>query len=313
MTLDPTVVVGAGIIGLTTAVRLAEAGAPVSIISADDPLATTSVLASAMVGPSFGARRELRWADATAAVFLGPDATAPGVALRRGRLIAEPEGFVHPDAPSLPGFALCSGEETPAGYGTAFWVEVPLVDMARYLTHLVERALGLGVRIERGRLATLEEAAALAPQIVNGAGLGARDLAADDSVTPLRGPKIVVANPGLDTFLISGPPGPSTTCFHPHGDIVVVGGSAIESWDTTPDPAEATAIIERCAAIEPLLRGAEVIEHSVGLRPARSAPRMELVSVGSSRIVHNYGHGGSGVTFSWGCAADAVQLLARGT
>jgi hypothetical protein len=27
------------------------------------------------------------------------------------------------------------------------------------------------------------------------------------------------------------------------------------------------------------------------------------------QVIHNYGHGGSGVTLSWGCAHDAVNIL----
>jgi D-amino-acid oxidase len=118
-----------------------------------------------------------------------------------------------------------------------------------------------------------------------------------------------VQNPGIDTFVAVGPPGPEGTSIYPHGEIVVLGGSARPSYDTTPDLAEEAAIIERCSAIEPRLRGAAVLEHRVGLRPERDAIRLERDVQDERRLVHNYGHGGIGVTVSWGCAADAAHLL----
>ena len=37
--------------------------------------------------------------------------------------------------------------------------------------------------------------------------------------------------------------------------------------------------------------------------------RLEVEAVGrGNTIIHNYGHGGAGVTLSWGCAHDVVEL-----
>lgn len=53
-----------------------------------------------------------------------------------------------------------------------------------------------------------------------------------------------------------------------------------------------------------------VIRELVGLRPYRDEGyRVEAEKLGSKLIVHNYGHGGAGVTLSWGTATQAVDLL----
>jgi D-amino-acid oxidase len=35
---------------------------------------------------------------------------------------------------------------------------------------------------------------------------------------------------------------------------------------------------------------------------------VEAERFGTARVVHNYGHGGEGVSLSWGCARDATEL-----
>ena len=304
------IVIGAGIIGLTTAIRLCEIGATTGIVTADEPSDTTSVLATAMVGPTFGfsGPRVTAWEAETLRAF-SQEPQAPGVHLCRGRFLTAFAGFVPPGADALPGFEPCAPDDLPNGYGGGFWAQVPLVDMPQYLAHLVTRYESLGGTIERTTLASLDDACQRAPRVANCAGLGARDLVPDPEVVPSRGPKIVVENPGIDSFAIVGPPGTELTAIHPHGDIVVLGGSATSSADTRADPDEEAAIIERCAAIEPRLRGARVLEHRVGLRPDRPQVRLEVEQRGGTRVVHSYGHGGLGVTLCWGCAADAAALL----
>jgi D-amino-acid oxidase len=48
----------------------------------------------------------------------------------------------------------------------------------------------------------------------------------------------------------------------------------------------------------------------VGLRPVRRQ-NIRLEREPGTRIVHNYGHGGSGLTLSWGCAAEVVDSVER--
>jgi D-amino-acid oxidase len=92
----------------------------------------------------------------------------------------------------------------------------------------------------------------------------------------------------------------------PRAHDVVLGGTAIEGeWSRTPEPAVAASILERAARIEPRLAGARVLRHKVGLRPSRPSVRLERVG----DVVHCYGHGGCGVTVSWGCADDVVGLI----
>jgi D-amino-acid oxidase len=73
----------------------------------------------------------------------------------------------------------------------------------------------------------------------------------------------------------------------------------------------------RCIEFLPILKDAEIDRAEpvrVGLRPFRKA-NVRLDHEPGTCIVHNYGHGGSGVTFSWGCAAEVAgrvqHLLGR--
>ena len=66
-------------------------------------------------------------------------------------------------------------------------------------------------------------------------------------------------------------------------------------------------------ALVPELADATVIDHVAGLRPARDGgPRVAEQPNGlrtGQRLIHNYGHGGAGVTMSWGCADEIVRLV----
>ena len=110
---------------------------------------------------------------------------------------------------------------------------------------------------------------------------------------------------------MSEPFGPAWTSLFPHGERLILGSVAQEDdWDIEPRAEDAAGILERCAAREPRVRDAQILEHQVGLRPVRDVVRVEAQSLGAARLVHNYGHGGTGVGLSWGCAREVVALIA---
>lgn len=310
------VVVGAGVIGLTTGICLAEAGLSIRILTAAPPRLSTSYAAGALCGPMFvppddpvGAWEQIGFDEFTALAAH----TGTGVHLCDGVFVAPAEmGDVAEGPPILrPVDArVLAPDEVPAGYGSGFMATIPCVDMPRYLTYLFERFASAAGVVETRRLTSLAEAATVAPLIANCTGLGARDLVPDLSVRPIRGQHVVVENPGIETVFMEPPFGPAWAGIIPHGDVVVLGGIAeADEWNLEPDPAVADGILRRCAAVEPRLVGARVVEHRVGLRPGRPTVRLEREEIDGMVVVHDYGHGGTGVMLSWGCARAAVALL----
>ncbi len=303
-------VIGAGVSGLTCAVRLAEAGHRVRVRTAAPPQETTSRVAGALWGSTFAgpAGRVTGWAAAShAALAALAGVPGSGVALRSGTLLATRGA---PPPPALfPGVAVrpCA---PPPGVPAAFRATLPVVDMPRHLEHLVARLERAGVPIEVRVVSSLDEAADAAPVVVHCAGLGARELAGDASLRPVRGQHVVVEDPGLEGFRMTEPFGPAWAGWVAHGGRAVLGGVAQEGdEDLAPRPADAEGILARCAALDPRLEGARVLAHEVGLRPARPAVRVEAERIGGALVVHDYGHGGCGVGLAWGCAAEVVGLV----
>ncbi|KAJ8979596.1 hypothetical protein NQ317_019484 [Molorchus minor] len=69
----------------------------------------------------------------------------------------------------------------------------------------------------------------------------------------------------------------------------------------------------KCSELIPAIKTAKVIKHQVGLRPSRDRVRLEIeIKQGDKngvQIVHNYGHGGAGITLCVGCAIEAAELV----
>ncbi|MET7284654.1 FAD-dependent oxidoreductase [Streptomyces sp. NPDC005573] len=307
------VVIGAGVVGLTTAVCLAESGMDVRVDTDRPSLVTTSAAAGAMWDPYLVEPAGLveRWSTATLAVLTSLSADADtGVRLVEGTHESRvpcgmPAWAAHVDARPCP-----PGELRP-GFVHGWRYRAPLVDMPRYLTYLSRRFERAGGRVRYHRYDGLDEAMREAPVVVNCSGAGARQLAADPTVEAVRGQLVVIENPGLHSFFCDDTPGAEELMYiYPHADVVVLGGTAERgSWELRADESAAEEIIRRCSAVEPSIAGARVLEHRVGLRPVRPEVRLTEERRGGGLLLHNYGHGGAGVTLSWACARDVVDRV----
>ena len=295
------VVVGAGVTGLSCAVRLAEAGHRVDVLARDLPLETTSVVAAALWYPykALPAERVAAWSATSYAAFAELAEEDTGVRMLAGtEVLHERTGdpWWSGAVPDLEHVA------PPPSYADAWGFTAPVIDMPVYLRWLRGRLDELGGTLTRMALAALPRTEDV---VINCAGLGSRRLADDLDLHPVRGQVVLVEGVSLDRWWLDSA-GP--TYVVPRSDTVVVGGTDQDGdWSRTPSPETAQEILRRASALVPELARARVVAHRVGLRPVRPVVRLEA----EGRVIHCYGHGGAGVTVSWGCA-DEVSALVDG-
>jgi D-amino-acid oxidase len=308
-------VIGAGVAGLSSGVRLLETGLGVVVYAAALTPGTTSDVAGAYWYPFHVGPRERveRWSRATyeALARLAEEEPASGVSMREVVKLLGPEADEPWWGGWVRGFAVEPPGRYPVPYAHGHRMVVPLVETPVYMPWLLERFEALGGRVVRRRVGVLDELLAAHSLVVCCAGLGARELAGDEAVIPVRGRVVIVRRPpGLGDRLFGWVEGDRLSYIIPRRDGVLLGGT-YEPGETSlaPDPAAAAEIRRRCAEVEPSLAGAQVLAEKAGLRPVRPAVRLELEErPGGRAVIHNYGHGGSGYTLSWGCAEEVAEL-----
>lgn len=304
---------GAGVLGLTTAAVLSAAGRRTEVWTADDPTDTPSSRAAAVWTPVPLPPLEtsLAWAERSLHEFCGlsrlPDT---GVTLAEGlTLTSDHGGDLPPITRLLPDLRDTGPDELPVDVAGLRY-RVPLIDMTRYVPWFVQRLTAAGGHVRRRRVASLGEALARAPVVVNAAGLGARDLAADPTVRSVFSQYVVTDNPGLDRVVVDTTRPDRWVSIIPHADRVHLGGVRISGReDDRPHRELASEVLRRSREIEPALLDARVQRIDTGLLPTRPTMRVEAEPRVEGLLVHAYGHAAGGVTTSWGAAHAAADLV----
>lgn len=313
MTALRVTVVGGGVVGLTIAHQLASERHDVTVVADRTAADSVSAVAAAIWFPyRAGTSTAMTgWLRRSLERFteLALDQGC-GVDLRPGLVV---ERRPDPDrawAAVVPGHRDADPAELPAGALSGVHATLPVITVPTYLAWLTASCKALGVRAAARTVDEIDDLQGTCDVVVVAGGMRSGALLDDDTGFPVRGQVARLANPGLTTWVTDDENPGGITYVIPRRDDVVVGGTAqIGSWDLAVDRDDERAMLSRATALVPALAGLPVLSRAVGLRPARDAVRLEVVAGHAVPVIACYGHGGAGVTLSWGCAQDVASLV----
>ncbi|KAJ7080129.1 hypothetical protein C8R44DRAFT_895513 [Mycena epipterygia] len=268
-------VVGAGVVGLSTAIRTLEAGYDVTLFAEVFPTDTksikyTSFWAGAVCRPGLGDSLSARLEKETMRIFAQLVEEEPNVPIAKHSIVeyaqvATPEDKHDAEMKRLfPDFRVLDPSELPSDVAFGVTFSIFFIDVPHYLAYLLQRFLSLGGRTFRCKLSSLgdllspnsgvglglEPFAHGAPTtptsppsfdaraIVNCTGLGALFLTdvKDTAMYPTRGETVLLCAPWITSGLKHFWKNGDVTYIIPRGSGVVVLGGTFQPDDWHPSP-----------------------------------------------------------------------------
>jgi glycine/D-amino acid oxidase-like deaminating enzyme len=246
----PVAVLGAGVMGLSTARLVQEAGFPVTIYAAALPPDTTSNIAGGQFHP-FSVFRE----GEVTPEFMGQFVRAVDYSWRRFQIMVGDDYGIHwlptyveadsPEEKVIANFPpvnrMLSPAEHPFPLDSVRRYDTMYVETGRYLRQMLRDVQIAGGKIEVRKFAAPADIAALPESLVfNCTGLGSRDLFGDADLHPARG-QLAILEPQLEVnYAALGDFG----YMFPRADGIILGGTfELDQWDTTPQPAAIARIV----------------------------------------------------------------------
>ena len=300
-------VVGAGISGLTTAYVSREKGHDVKIIAKDFSPNTTSNKAAAFWFPYHirNDERGINWCKISYEKYLTlAKQSSSGVSmikLLKGIIDSRNDDMSWINFMPEGSYKIVDSGLAKT-YQSQYEVEVPLIETQIFLPWLMTELKTMNVEIKQQELNSFSEIND-ADIIINCTALGSQHLCNDEELIPIRG-QVALLEPDDFSFIFLDNEMPIYIV--PRQDAIIVGGTFEEGiFDTTCEPATLDNILYNAYALFPELKEKKIIGNWAGLRPYRPIVRVER----EKNIIHNYGHGGSGYTLSWGCAEEVTRLI----
>lgn len=310
-------IIGCGISGLTTGISLLQEGHSVHIWARELPPGTTSNIAAAIWYPykAYPIDKVTAWGKAAFQQFKRLQHIEGCGVFMATFLELKPIPSADPWwVTAVESFRHAAKEELPPGYPDGYVFEAPVIDTRVFLDYLMQQFQAQGGQITQHAISNLAEAFEQSAIVVNCSGLGARELVGDRDLHPARGQTVRIKHNGFRMGLLDEEGVNKLAYIVPRTSDIILGGTYEEHNESAQvDPAETQAILRRCGNIAPefaAIDPQDILSVQCGLRPVRSTIRLEAERIAPDRLLlHNYGHGGAGVTLSWGCAAAVVELL----
>ncbi len=300
------IVLGSGVIGLTSAILLQESGYKVEIWSSKVTPDTTSDVAAAFWLP-FNAEpidKVLEWSKETFEFT-----RAHLINVENSGCMIIPFSQLTMTGPKKPWWeSIVPQLQTvtdglPDSYSYAFEFSTVLFDSSVYMKYLIHKFLrNDGVLINKEIESISDLPAGLS---VNCLGLGAKSIFSDLELYPVRGQVLVVEKNGFEKIILD--PEHEMLIVPRTNDIIIGATVQKNDDDLSIRKSDTDRMLGSVVKLYPDFEW-KLIGEKVGLRPARSSIRLEREIIGDKTVIHNYGHGGSGYTVSWGCAMDVVNL-----
>ena len=248
----PVAVIGAGVMGLSTARLAQEAGLPVTIYAKEMPPHTTSNVAGGQISP-FGHYDEDSVTPECRRQFM----TAMDYSWRRFQIMVGDDygirwlptfeqhsrSTLEPNAldPYWPNARMLRPGEHPFSIENVIGFETMYVETGRYLRRMLLDFQAAGGAVRRRTFATPQDIFELPENVVfNCTGIGSRALFNDQELRPVRGQLAVLLPQPEIRYAAAGEWG----YMFPRADGILLGGTfERDEWSTTPEPAAIQRIL----------------------------------------------------------------------